>query len=53
MDRGRSVRIAEARGVRASGNQIGDAGAADLAKALASGQCSLTSLNLDGESAPR
>jgi hypothetical protein len=40
-------------GGRASGNKIGDAGAADLAKALASGQCGLTSLDLDGESAPR
>jgi hypothetical protein len=35
--------------VRAPGNGIGDAGAAALAKALASGQCALTSLNLRSE----
>eukprot|EP01047_Picozoa_sp_COSAG01_P061086 COSAG01_NODE_7578_length_3140_cov_40.993752_2_plen_114_part_00 len=46
------ARFAEARGGRASGNQIGPAGAADLAKALASGQCGLTTLDLSGESAP-
>ena len=34
-------------------NRTGDAGAADLAKALASGQCGLTTLDLLCESAPR
>eukprot|EP01047_Picozoa_sp_COSAG01_P115946 COSAG01_NODE_44617_length_417_cov_0.899371_2_plen_51_part_00 len=38
--------------MRVSDNQIGDAGAADIAKALASGQCGLTALDLTGESAP-
>jgi hypothetical protein len=38
---------------RASGNGIGAAGAADIAKALASGQCGLTTLHLGCESAPR
>jgi hypothetical protein len=38
---------------RASGNQIGDAGAAALAKALESGQCGLTTLDLACESLPR
>eukprot|EP01047_Picozoa_sp_COSAG01_P041977 COSAG01_NODE_3639_length_5840_cov_3.816060_8_plen_73_part_01 len=36
---------------RASRNHIRDAGAADIAKALASGQCGLTALYLGGESA--
>ena len=36
--------------VGAPGNQIGEAGAAALAKALASGQCALTSLDLFSES---
>ena len=35
----------------ASENNIGDAGAVALAKALESGQCKLESLNLAGESA--
>eukprot|EP01047_Picozoa_sp_COSAG01_P078150 COSAG01_NODE_14329_length_1467_cov_6.167398_1_plen_127_part_00 len=38
---------------RASDNQIGHAGAAALAKALESGQCGLTTLDLTGESPPR
>ena len=35
----------------AVGNNIGEAGAVALAKALESGQCKLESLNLEGESA--
>jgi hypothetical protein len=38
---------------RASDNQIGDAGAVALAKALESGQCGVTSLDLRGELAAR
>ena len=33
-----------------AGNGIGEAGAVALAKALESGQCTLKSLNLDGQS---
>ena len=38
------------RGMDATGNRIGDAGAVALGKALESGQCQLKSLDLDGES---
>jgi hypothetical protein len=42
--------LATERAVGAPDNGIGEAGAAALAKALASGQCALTSLDLTGES---
>ena len=38
-------------GLDAAGNNIGEAGAVALAKALESGQCKLEGLNLGGESA--
>ena len=36
----------------AAGNEIGEAGAVALAKAVQSGQCGLTSLNVHSESSP-